>query len=122
MRHTAFGIFEAERRFGFVIAQDSACPIPTRVAGEWHVRTVMCGRIPAAADFLRADQGPAVDGRLAQGAPARSMLIKGTTNSQGGTPLLPFSALFRRKPGRATLYNLAEFLQQRGTMLSLKTH
>ena len=57
IRHHSLGIFAAEHRFGFVIAQDSACPIPTRVAGEWHVRTVMCGRIPAAADFLRRIKG-----------------------------------------------------------------
>jgi hypothetical protein len=57
IRNHSLGIFEAERRFGVVIAQDTACPIPTRVAGEWHVRTVMCGRIPAAADFLRRIKG-----------------------------------------------------------------
>ena len=56
IRHSAFGIFEAERRFGIVLAQDGACPVPTRVAGEWHVRTVL-GRIPAAADFLRRIKG-----------------------------------------------------------------
>ena len=56
IRHHSFGIFEAEQRFGFVITQDTACPIPTRVAGEWHVRTVL-GRIPAAADFLRRIKG-----------------------------------------------------------------
>jgi hypothetical protein len=56
MRHHSFGIFQAEQRFGVVIAQDCPCPIPTRVAGEWHVRTVL-GRIPAAADFLRRIKG-----------------------------------------------------------------
>jgi hypothetical protein len=56
MKHHSYGIFKAEQHFGFVIAQDSPCPIPTRVAGEWHVRTIM-GRIPATADFLRRIKG-----------------------------------------------------------------
>jgi hypothetical protein len=55
MRHHSFRIFHAEQRFGVVLAQ-SLCPIPTRVAAEWHVRTVL-GRIPAAADFLRRIKG-----------------------------------------------------------------
>jgi hypothetical protein len=54
MRHHSFGIFQAERRFGVVLAQ--ASPVPTRVAAEWHVRTVL-GRIPAAADHLRRIKG-----------------------------------------------------------------
>ena len=57
MRLHSFGIFDAERRFGIVLGADSPCPVPTRVAGEWHVRTVMRGRIPAAADFLRRIKG-----------------------------------------------------------------
>jgi hypothetical protein len=57
IRHNSFGIFEAERQFGYVLGQDTSSPVPTRVAGEWHVRTVMCGRIPAAADFLRRIKG-----------------------------------------------------------------
>jgi hypothetical protein len=56
MRHHSFGIFQAEQRFGVVLCQSTPCPIPTRVAGEWHIRTVL-GRIPAAADFLRRIKG-----------------------------------------------------------------
>jgi hypothetical protein len=56
LRHHSFGIFEAERRFGVVLGQDSPHPVPTRVAAEWHVRTVL-GRIPATADFLRRIKG-----------------------------------------------------------------
>jgi hypothetical protein len=55
MRHHSFGIFEAEQRFGVVLGQ-TECLIPTRIAAEWHVRTVL-GRIPAAADFLRRIKG-----------------------------------------------------------------
>jgi hypothetical protein len=39
-----------------VLGKDTSSPVPTRVAGEWHVRTVL-GRIPAAADFLRRIKG-----------------------------------------------------------------
>jgi hypothetical protein len=55
MRHHSFGIFEAERRFGVVLGHDP-CPTPTRMLGEWHVRTLL-GRILAAADFLRRIKG-----------------------------------------------------------------
>jgi hypothetical protein len=55
MRHHSFGIFQAEQRFGVVLGQNPR-PIPTRIAAEWHVRTVL-GRIPAAADFLRRIKG-----------------------------------------------------------------
>jgi uncharacterized protein DUF6915 len=55
MRHHSFGIFQAEQRFGVVLTQNR-CPVPTRIAAEWHVRTVL-GRIPAAADFLRRIKG-----------------------------------------------------------------
>src|SRR5260370_30048075 len=34
MRHHSFGIFQADRRFGVVLAQNH-CPIPTRVPPEW---------------------------------------------------------------------------------------
>jgi hypothetical protein len=54
IRHHSFGIFQAEGRFRVVLAQDS--PVPTRVAAEWHIRTVL-GRIPAAADYLRRIKG-----------------------------------------------------------------
>jgi hypothetical protein len=55
IRHHSFGIFHAEQRFGAVLGA-GPCPVPTRVAAEWHVRTVL-GRIPAAADFLRCVKG-----------------------------------------------------------------
>jgi hypothetical protein len=55
MRHHSFGIFQAEQRFGTVLGE-GPCPVPTRVAAEWHVRTVI-GRIPAAADVLRCVKG-----------------------------------------------------------------
>lgn len=55
MRHHSFGIFQTEQRFGVVLGR-APCPIPTRVAAEWHVRTVL-GRIPAASDFLRRLKG-----------------------------------------------------------------
>jgi hypothetical protein len=56
MRHHSFGIFQAEGRFGVVFGPDTPSPVPTRVAAEWHVRTVL-GRIPAAADYLRRIKG-----------------------------------------------------------------
>ena len=54
MRHHSFGCFQAEARFGAVLSETNT--IPTRVAAEWHVRTVL-GRIPATADFLRRIKG-----------------------------------------------------------------
>ncbi|BDD65964.1 hypothetical protein Sj15T_09850 [Sphingobium sp. TA15] len=54
-RHQAFGIFEAEGRFGHAIRQGTRT-VPTRVVAEQHVRTVI-GRIPAATDFLRRIKG-----------------------------------------------------------------
>jgi hypothetical protein len=56
MRHHSFGIFEAEQRFGVVLADGSSPPVPTRVLGEWHVRAVL-GRIPTAAEFIRLVKG-----------------------------------------------------------------
>ena len=55
MRHHSFGIFEAEARFGIVLAAEPH-PLPTRLVAEWHVRTIL-GRVPAAADFLRRIKG-----------------------------------------------------------------
>ena len=49
-RHHAFGIYEAEHRFGPAI-DNGASGAPTRVVAEQHVRT-MLGRMPAAPDFL----------------------------------------------------------------------
>ncbi|QDK35624.1 DUF6915 family protein [Sphingomonas sp. IC081] len=54
-RHHAFGIYEAEHRFGPAI-DNGASAIPTRVVAEQHVRT-MLGRLPAAPDFLRRLKG-----------------------------------------------------------------
>ena len=56
MRHHSFGIFEAERTFGVTLP--GTRPVPTRVVAEAHVRYVL-GRIPAAAEFLRAIKGQA---------------------------------------------------------------
>lgn len=56
MRCHAFGIFEAEARFGLVLGPASN-PLATRILAEWHVRTVIGGRIPTAADFLRRIKG-----------------------------------------------------------------
>jgi hypothetical protein len=55
-RHHAFGIFEAEARFGPVIASDNGKAVPTRVVAERHVQQVL-GRVPSAADFLRRIKG-----------------------------------------------------------------
>ncbi len=55
MRHHAFGIFEAEARFGVALST-SAGAVPTRIVAEAHVRAVL-GRIPAATDFLRRIKG-----------------------------------------------------------------
>ena len=56
MRHHSFGIFEAEARFGVLLANGDARPLPTRIVGEWHVRAVL-GRVPAPTDFLRHLKG-----------------------------------------------------------------
>ena len=50
-RHHAFGLFEAERRFGPVLGE-GRYRVPTRVVGERHIQTVL-GRVPPAADLLR---------------------------------------------------------------------
>jgi hypothetical protein len=55
-RHHAFGVFEAEARFGPVIALDNGKAVPTRVVAERHVQTVL-GRVPPATDFLRRIKG-----------------------------------------------------------------
>lgn len=54
-RHQAFGIYEAEHRFGPALANGGA-GVPTRVIAEQHVRTLL-GRLPAAADLLRRIKG-----------------------------------------------------------------
>jgi hypothetical protein len=56
MRHHSFGTFEAEARFGVLLAGGDERALPTRIVGEWHVRAVL-GRVPAATDFLRHLKG-----------------------------------------------------------------
>jgi hypothetical protein len=55
-RHHAFGIFEAEERFGAVLPLTGGGALPTRVAAERHVHTVV-GRIPSADEWLRCLKG-----------------------------------------------------------------
>lgn len=55
-RHHAFGVFEAEQRFGPVIRFDNGSAVPTRVVAERHVQEVL-GRIPPATEFLRRIRG-----------------------------------------------------------------
>jgi hypothetical protein len=52
MRHHAFGIFEAEARFGTVLRPPGCHPVPTRIVAERHVRAVM-RTIPSADTVLR---------------------------------------------------------------------
>ncbi|QOT74529.1 hypothetical protein H5V43_21910 (plasmid) [Sphingobium fuliginis] len=54
-RHHAFGIYEAEHRFGPAIDNGSG-GIATRVVAEQHVRSIL-GRLPAAPDVLRRLKG-----------------------------------------------------------------
>lgn len=55
-RHHAFGVFEAEERFGPVLGALSRSAVPTRVVAERHVQRVL-GRTPPASDFLRRIKG-----------------------------------------------------------------
>lgn len=55
-RHHAFGIFEAEARFGPVIALGDGKAVPTRVVAERHVQQVL-GRVPSVTDFLKRIKG-----------------------------------------------------------------
>lgn len=52
MRNHAFGIFDAEARFGIVLHPTNAEPVATRIVAEHHVRRVM-GSIPSADALLR---------------------------------------------------------------------
>ncbi len=54
-RHQAFGIYEAEHRFGPALPNGGS-GVPTRVVAEQHVRSLL-GRIPAAPDLLRRLKG-----------------------------------------------------------------
>jgi len=55
-RHHAFGVFEAEARFGPVIHHGDGRVTPTRVVAERHVQEVL-GRVPPATEFLRRIKG-----------------------------------------------------------------
>ena len=56
MRHHAFGVFEAEARFGVVLRRRDGGVTPTRIVAERHVRTVL-GRVPPAHALLRHIRG-----------------------------------------------------------------
>lgn len=55
-RHHAFGVFEAEARFGPVIELGCGKVVPTRVVAERHVQEVL-GRVPPATEFLKRIRG-----------------------------------------------------------------
>lgn len=55
-RHHAFGVFEAEARFGPIIDLGDGRAVPTRVVAERHVQSVL-GRVPPATEFLRRIKG-----------------------------------------------------------------
>ena len=55
-RHHAFGVFEAEARFGPVIVVDDGKAVPTRVVAERHVQEVL-GRVPPATELLKRIRG-----------------------------------------------------------------
>jgi hypothetical protein len=52
LRHHAFGIFEAETRFGIVLRLSNGTSVPTRIVAERHVREVM-GSIPTTSAMLQ---------------------------------------------------------------------
>lgn len=52
LRHHAFGIFEAERKFGHYIVNSDGKKVPVRLIGEQHVREDCGGRIPSVQDWL----------------------------------------------------------------------
>ena len=56
MRHHAFGVFEAEARFGVLLHRGDGGVTPTRIVAERHVRTVL-GRVPPAHALLRQIRG-----------------------------------------------------------------
>lgn len=58
MRHHAFGIFEAEERFGVTLNAGEGIQVPVRYLGERHVRAVLA-RVPPASDWLRRIRGEA---------------------------------------------------------------
>lgn len=55
-RHHAFGVFEAEARFGPVIHHGAGWVTPTRMVAERHVQEVL-GRVPPVTEFLRRIKG-----------------------------------------------------------------
>lgn len=56
LRHHTQGIFEAERVFGTVVANNAGRDVPVRWIGEQHVREDCQGRIPSLADWLKRIQ------------------------------------------------------------------
>lgn len=53
LRHHAYGIFEAEEKFGVTILNSAGKNIPVRFIGEQHVREDCGGYIPSVQDWLR---------------------------------------------------------------------
>ena len=51
LRHSSFGIFEAEQVFGRVITNSEGRDVPVRFVAEQHVRED-CRRIPSVGDWL----------------------------------------------------------------------
>lgn len=52
--HHAFGIYVVEQLFGTSLTLSTGREIPTRYVAEQHVREDLRGKIPSAADWLRA--------------------------------------------------------------------
>ena len=53
LRHHAFGIFEAEEKFGQHITNSDGRKVPVRLIGEEHVRQDCGGRIPSVQDWVQ---------------------------------------------------------------------
>ena len=54
LRHHTFGIFEAETKFGIVIANSAGKNVPVRLIAEQHVREDCNGYIPTVAEWLQS--------------------------------------------------------------------
>lgn len=52
VNHHAFGIFEAERRFGRTLTNSAGRVVPVRFIGEQHVREDCGGRVPSLQDWV----------------------------------------------------------------------
>lgn len=57
LRHHAFGIFEAEQKFGVTLINSAGKTVPVRFIGEQHVKEDCGGIIPSAQDWLRGIPG-----------------------------------------------------------------